>query len=202
MACGLQLDKAWGCRPFCHFFICPITQAACPPRLDCTSCEEARLKRAWLEVQRDAPSLSCHGHSSLRTSGEGHGGETAKVGVFHTSRSTQLCVEAISRWGGPGNSGPPTGNPIRIPKKCPRPRAPMQSVPGALWRQKPARGQPAPEPEPLQLPLPTGQKIEELGPLLRPVPKPDETYIHTHTHMHAHQMHVRRAGSTHPDQPA
>lgn len=53
--CDLQLDTAWSWGPFCHFFACPTPQAAHPPRLDCPSHEEARLKRACLKVRGQVP---------------------------------------------------------------------------------------------------------------------------------------------------
>lgn len=43
-----------------------------------------------------------------------------------------------------------------------------------------ARSLPAPQPDPVQLTLPKGQKIEKPGPLLSPVPKPDDIHKHTH----------------------
>lgn len=68
-------------------------------------------------------------------------------------------------------------------------------MPGAVWRQGGQRPASAGTRTP-KLPLPVGQKTEELGPCS--ALQLDQT---THTHTHTHQTRVHTAGSTHPDQP-
>lgn len=191
--------------PFVHV---PCHTGGCPPCLDRPSREEARLKRAWMEVRGQRGSSRCEltGRPPLpectvasRPSGRGvekrgHGG-----GAGHAGQRTRPWVQAHLQAGGTGprSSRPCTSNPIRFPK-CPRPLAPHGPGPEQRGHTD------GPGASRHRHESPSGRHCQwpedgGAGPLAQPG---TWTRRHRRTHMHAHPMCVRGAGSTHPDQPA
>lgn len=105
------------------------------------------------------------------------------MGTIHTSQSTELCVEAISQWEGPGHTAPDHTPAILLGS--------LRGIPGHLHPSSLNLGQcgdkTGQEPASAATRAPTadtanGPEDREASPLLSPVPEPDDTHKHTHAH--------------------
>lgn len=126
LACDRQLDKAWGCKPFSHFFTCPITQAARPSSEEGLTGSQKKRSHSELTDKKTLPYPW-----ALQPPGLWGGWRQDCISAGpHQSVLGEVCRQSLGGKDRPYSSRPQTSNPCRIPKTCPWPLAPMQPMPG------------------------------------------------------------------------